>query len=207
MNILIIGGGMLGRKTAELLDTAGHTVAILDESTDNLSLLDPSFSGVTDLGFPMDLDALRGAGIEGCDAVAVVTSDDSLNITVGQIARNYFHVPKVVARISDPRRESVFAGFGLETICPTNMAGERLASALTNPKVTRQAAFGDSTISLTARPIDRRYIGRTTDDLEVSPGDGVLGVLRDNGQFLLLPHRGSLELTAGDCVVYSRKID
>ena len=62
----------------------------------------------------MDLKNLRSAGIESCDAVAVTTSDDNLNITVGQIAKNYFQVPKVVARISDPYRENIFESFGLQ---------------------------------------------------------------------------------------------
>lgn len=37
----------------------------------------------------MDMDVLRDAGVESCDAVAVVTSDDNLNITVSQIVKNF----------------------------------------------------------------------------------------------------------------------
>ncbi len=131
MNILIIGGGQLGRKTAEILDAAGHTVEVLDESGDNLPLLSPEFGGVTSVGFPLDIKNLRETGIEGCDAVAVVTADDNLNITVGQIVKDFFKVPRVIARISDPQRETVFESFGLQTVCPTNMAGDKLVAALT----------------------------------------------------------------------------
>lgn len=207
MNILIIGGGLLGRKTAELLDAAGHTVSVLEESADNLSLLSPDFSGVTSVGFPMDVKSLRNAGIEGCDAVAVVTADDNLNITVGQIAKNSFHVPKVIARISDPQRETVFESFGLQSVCPTNMAGEKLAAALTSPWQNRQVTFGTATISLAVWPVDKKFAGRTTSDLEVRPGDGIFGVIKENGRFLLLEHGGEISLAAGDSVVYSRRID
>ena len=85
MNIMIVGGGLLGRKTAETLDEAGHDVVLIDASPENLAQLSPDFSGVTAVGFPMDIKSLRSAGIEGCDAVAVTTPDDNLNITVGQI--------------------------------------------------------------------------------------------------------------------------
>ncbi len=207
MNIMIIGGGLLGRKTAELLDAAGHTVAVLDESADNLSQLSQDFGGVTFVGFPMDVRSLRSAGIEGCDAAAVVTADDNLNITVGQIVKDFFSVPKVVARISDPQRETVFESFGLQTICPTNMAGEKLAAALINPRQARQVTFGTTTISLSAYPIEKKWAGRTTDDLETSPGEGVFGVIREDGRFYLLEHGGSLTLAAGDSIVYSRRID
>ena len=104
MNIMIVGGGLLGRKTAETLDEAGHDVVLIDASPENLAQLSPDFSGVTAVGFPMDIKSLRSAGIEGCDAVAVTTPDDNLNITVGQIAKNFFGIPKVIARISDPYR-------------------------------------------------------------------------------------------------------
>lgn len=123
MNIMIVGGGLLGRKTAESLDELGHDVVLIDASAENIAQLSPDFSGVTAVGFPMDIKSLRAAGIEGCDAVAVATPDDNLNITVGQIAKNFFGIPKVIARISDPYRENIFERFGLQTVCPTNMAG------------------------------------------------------------------------------------
>lgn len=207
MNILIVGGGQLGRKTAELLDAAGHAVSLLATDPDNLSLLDPGFEGMTSVGFPMDVKILRDAGIEGCDAVAVVTSDDNLNITVGQIAKNFFHIEKVVARISDPRRETVFEGFGLQTVCPTNMAGEKLASALISPWQSRQVTFGTATVALTVRPVDKRLAGRTTAELEAPPGCGVFGVIREDGKFLLLEHGRELPLSPGDAVIYTQKID
>ena len=69
MNIMIVGGGLLGRKTAETLDELGHDVVLIDSSTENLAQLSPDFSGVTSVGFPMDIKSLRSAGIEGCDAL------------------------------------------------------------------------------------------------------------------------------------------
>lgn len=207
MNILIVGGGLLGRRTAELLDAAGHTVSLLDENEDNLSLLSPDFGGVTSVGFPMDVNCLRAAGVEGCDAVAVTTADDNLNISVGQIVKNFFGVPKVIARISDPDREVVFQSFGLQTVCPTNMAGEKLVSALVSPWQSRQVTFGTATVSLLVRPVEKRLFGHTTSELEAQPGDGVFGVIKEDGRFLLLEQGGELPLAAGDSVVYSRKID
>lgn len=207
MNILIIGGGQLGRKTAEILDAAGHTVEVLDESGDNLPLLSPEFGGVTSVGFPLDIKNLRETGIEGCDAVAVVTADDNLNITVGQIVKDFFGVSRVIARISDPQRETVFESFGLQTVCPTNMAGEKLAAALTSPWQDKQLTFGTATVSLQVRKVEKKLFGRTTAELETQPGEGVFGVVKEDGSFFLLEHGAQLLLDAGDSVVYSRKID
>lgn len=108
MNILVIGCGRLGTRLAEMLDERGHDVAVIDYNPDDFRLLSDDFSGITVTGFPMDLEALKSAGIENCDGVAVVTPDDNLNITVSQIAQKFFGVTNVIARISDPRRETVF---------------------------------------------------------------------------------------------------
>ncbi len=206
MNVLIIGGGLLGRKTAQTLDKLGHGVMLVDESAENLSQLSPEFGGVTFVGFPMDLNVLRQAGIESCDAVAVTTSDDNLNIAVGQIAKKYFKVERVAARISDPAREDIFDGAGLLTVCPTNMAGEKLVAELVSPFESRQVTFGTATVALEVIPTDRRYIGRTTGDIDL-PGCGIFGVVRADGRFLLKETAGNIALAEGDSLVISRRID
>ena len=155
----------------------------------------------------MDIKSLRSAGIEGCDAVAVTTPDDNLNITVGQIAKNFFGIPKVIARISDPYRENIFERFGLQTVCPTNMAGDKLVTALTSPWQSRQVSFGSTTISLEVVPVERRYVGHTTASVELRSGDGLFGVIKDEGQFLLKGKDGEIPLESGDSLVISRKID
>ena len=207
MNIMIVGGGLLGRKTAEMLDEAGHDVVLIDASQENLAQLSPDFSGVTAVGFPMDIKSLRSAGIEGCDAVAVTTPDDNLNITVGQIAKNVFGIPKVVARISDPYRENIFESFGLQTVCPTNMAGDKLVTALTSPWQSRQITFGTATVSLVVLPVEHRCYGHTTGSVELRPGEGLFGVIKEDGQFLLKSLREEIPLEQGDYLVCSRKID
>ena len=63
MNIMIVGGGLLGRKTAESLDELGHDVVLIDASAENIAQLSPDFSGVTAVGFPMDIKSLRAAGM------------------------------------------------------------------------------------------------------------------------------------------------
>ena len=207
MNIMIVGGGLLGRKTAEMLDEVGHDVVLIDASQENLALLNPDFSGVTAIGFPMDIKSLRAAGIEGCDAVAVTTPDDNLNITVGQIAKNVFGIPKVIARISDPYRENIFERFGLQTVCPTNMAGDKLVTALTSPWQSRQITFGTSTVSLVVVPVEHRYFGHTTANVDLRHGDGLFGVIKEDGSFLLKTKNEEIYLDSGDSLVCSRKID
>ena len=89
MNILIIGCGNLGSVLANEFDRNGHDVSVVDENPDRIHLLHEDFDGLFVTGIAMDMDVLRDAGVESCDAVAVVTSDDNLNITVSQIVKKF----------------------------------------------------------------------------------------------------------------------
>ncbi len=207
MNILVVGGGHLGRKVAEELDKLNHEVALIEEDEDKLSLLSPKFGGVTFLDFPMDISNLKHAGIESCDAVAVTTSDDNLNITVGQIAKRIFGIKTVVARISDPFRETIFESFGLKTVCPTNMAGESIISAITSPFDMQKISIGTNMVSFRLKEADKRMYEKLLSGVEAQDGELVFGVLKGNGNFYLHLPDEEYYIRPGDNIVYAKKID
>lgn len=126
MNILVVGCGKVGSNLAITLEGLGHDVSLVDEmpehldASTNLTLI--NFNGLCVCGVPIDVDVLRQAGIESCDAVAAVTSDDNINIMVAEVATKVFGVSRVFARIYDPVREKVFKErLHLHTICPTRL--------------------------------------------------------------------------------------
>ena len=159
MNVLVVGCGRLGRRLAEMLDQNGDDVAVIDSDPLNFLQLSDAFSGLTVTGVPMDMKVLQSAGIESCDAVAVVTPDDNLNITVSQIAREFFHVENVVARISDPARENVFKSFGLRSVCHTKMAGDAIFASLTQPWEAKYLTFGTSSMAFHSRRVEPDQVG------------------------------------------------
>ncbi len=137
MNILVVGCGRVGANLVRELDEAGHDVAVLDDDVDSLKRLsefdDYDFAGVAVVGVPIDVDVLRKAGLETCDAVAAVTDNDNINIMVAQIARDIFHVQKAVARVSDPGLNRTFREqFQLDTVCPTDLTVQAALSDLTS---------------------------------------------------------------------------
>lgn len=207
MNALIIGCGTLGRKIAQMLDQAGWDVSVIDDREDMLELLEADFSGAALHGFPMDLQSLKEAGIESCDAVAVTTADDSMNIAVAQIARDYFGVQNVVARIADPARESIFESLGLRTVCSTNLAGEQIVSLLTGEKPAARLKIGAHTVSFAVRPAEKQQLGRPLDELYGYPDESVFGILRANGAFVLRNAAAAAAPETGDSLVYAKSID
>lgn len=131
MNIVILGCGRVGARLAEQLDKAGHQVTVIDSSTDSFQRLSPDFRGEKVLGNGTDGDVLKRAGIESADAFAAVTNGDNRNIMASQIAKEIFHVQKVVCRIYDPLRQSTYSGLGLDAICPTIIGADLFFEDLT----------------------------------------------------------------------------
>lgn len=154
MNILVIGCGTVGVEIALLLSRAGHDVSVVDNDKSNFNNLGHDFSGIVTEGMPIDQDVLRNAGIEGCDAVIVATDNDNINIMTAQIAKDIFKVQKVVARVSDPARETVFSRFGLSTVCPTRMTADAIISTLFADSADERITVGACTVGLRLREID-----------------------------------------------------
>lgn len=142
MNIVILGCGRVGSTLATMLDRAGHTVSIIDFSSEAFRRLEPDFSGTTIVGNGVDEEILIRAGIKEADAFAAVTNGDNRNIMSSQIAKEIFNVKKVVCRIYDPIRESTYHELGLETISPTIIGAKLIFEALSSDKQEQQTDKG-----------------------------------------------------------------
>ena len=140
MNILIVGCGKVGSYLARVLEKLGHDVSLVDRSSSALNPADnirlEGFSGLCVCGEPIDVDVLRSAGIESCDAVVAATPDDNTNIMVAEIATKFFGIKNVTARIYDP---ACFlddtARTEIYTICPTILTVDKLLDTMLKEEV------------------------------------------------------------------------
>jgi trk system potassium uptake protein len=134
MRIVILGCSRVGATLAIQMEHAGHTVSVIDSSSDAFQRLGAKFRGDKILGNGVDEETLRRAGLENADAFAAVTNGDNRNIMASQIAKEIFHVKKVVCRVYDPLRQRTFNELGLETICPTTIIADMVEEALLGTK-------------------------------------------------------------------------
>ncbi len=130
MRVLIMGCGRVGAHLAQLIDSEGHEVTVLDTDPFSFRRLSPDFRGNAIVGNGIDIDVLRRAGAEQMDAFAACTQGDNRNVMASQIAKHIFNIPKVVTRIYDPIREKTYQELGLETFCPTTMGAMMMKEAL-----------------------------------------------------------------------------
>ncbi len=132
----------MGSSVATSALRAGHTVSVLDEDPLSHERLDVELGqsweeagGRFTIGTALEQDALDEAGIAEADVFIVCTNGDNTNLVVAQIAQRRYNVPRVIARVLDPRRAAWYREQGLHTICPTQIAIEQLEAAALAPGV------------------------------------------------------------------------
>ena len=117
MYILVAGGGKVGANLARALIGMGHEVTVIEQRQDRFDKLEEELEHQVQLGDATEIYVLERAGIaRPPDLVLAVTGDDEDNIVICQIAKEKYGVPKVIARVNDPRNQ---AHFDLLGISPT----------------------------------------------------------------------------------------
>ena len=109
MFVIIVGGGNTGSYLAKLLLAAGHTVKVIEERGTLLEKLKdeipPEVIVPGDGSSPLVLET---AEVHKANVLAAVTGADDTNLVVTSLARFEFNVPRVIARINNPKNAWLF---------------------------------------------------------------------------------------------------
>ena len=109
MFVLIVGGGKTGSQLAANLINEGHQVMVIEDRDvvlERLRLELPAESVFA--GDGSSPDVLEAAGISRSQVLAAVTGDDEANLVITTLARFEFHVPRVIARVNNPKNAWLF---------------------------------------------------------------------------------------------------
>jgi trk system potassium uptake protein TrkA len=204
MYIIIAGCGKVGSGLAEKLSWEGHDVVVVESDESALARLGADFNGLKIVGVPIDQDVLKRAGIDKADAIAAVTQEDNMNIMVSQIAKTLYNVPRVIARIYNPARESIFHQFGLETICPTNLSVDIMASIITGKTMEATCTIGSTTIGYRYEKPDRKHHGSQIKDIVQPEEEFIFGVIKGSEFTFAFPY---VIVEEDDLFVIARKLD
>lgn len=184
MKTIIMGCGRVGSHVSMLLANTGHEVTVIDPLAENLAVLGDNFKGVKIQGIGFDRNILIKAGIETTDAFAATSKSDNVNIVAARIAHNIFHVPRVVARLYDPRRAEIYRRLGLQTISMISWGSERIYEMLTHPTLDPIISFGTGDVSIISLEVTPRLQGQFVRQVEVPGEISVVGITREGKAFL-----------------------
>jgi trk system potassium uptake protein TrkA len=196
MRVVIVGCGRVGAGLAAGLAQAGEVVAVVDKDPKAFERLGEEFSGQTVEGIGFDRDVLERAGAARADALVAVTGGDNSNVVAARVARDAYRVPRVIARIHDPRRAALYEELGVVTVSSTDWAMGKIRDYLEHRTLKEETSFGRGEVSLLRLELPQHLVDRTVADVEAD-GLRVVSVTRRGGAFV--PGPGTL-LAEGDVV-------
>jgi trk system potassium uptake protein TrkA len=168
MHVVIVGCGRVGSGLAISLTAQGHSVAVMDKNPAAFRRL-KDWEGPRIIGSGFDRDDLEKAGAVGADALAAVTSGDNTNIMTVRIARETYMIPKVVARIYDPRRAEIYQRLGIPTVATVTWTIDQVRRRLLPGDDAGDWSDSSGRLALIARTLPDQWAGRRLSELE-EPG-------------------------------------
>ena len=99
MNIIICGAGRVGFTIAKLLSEQGHSLTVIDQSSEDIQKINDSLDVKAIVGKGTYPSILEKANASDADMIIAVTRNDEINMLICQIAYSIFNIQKKIARI------------------------------------------------------------------------------------------------------------
>jgi trk system potassium uptake protein len=211
MNIIIVGGGKVGSYLASLLLAGEHRVKVIEVRRKQIASLHrdlPADAVVTGSG--TDPNVLEAAGIGQAQAVAAVTGADETNLVVASLARFEFRIPRIIARVNNPRNAWMFTPqMGVDAaLNQADLMARLIAEEMSLGDMMTLLKLNKGQYSLVEEKIEPTAVavGKSVRDLNL-PAECVLAAIIRQGH-LVIP-RGDTILQGADevlAVVHSTQL-
>jgi trk/ktr system potassium uptake protein len=184
VHVIIMGCGRVGSELTLRLLEDGHQVVIIDKRAEAFDRLPPAFRARTLIGLGFDRDVLEDAGVKEADAFVAVSSGDNSNIVSARVALEHYHVPKVIARIYDPRRAEIYERLNIPTVATVKWGVKQIELMLFHDREEVRESLGGGDLVRLRVPVPAHLVGKPVNSLNVDGQLLVAGVSRGGGGFI-----------------------
>ncbi len=179
-----MGCGRVGSELSHALGDAGHEVTVIDKRAEAFDHYPPGEDARRIIGLGFDRDVLEEAGIREADAFIAVSSGDNSNIVSARVALEHYHVPKVVARIFDPRRAEIYERLNIPTVATTTWGVKQIQLMLLHTGKEVRESLGGGELLRVRVPVTSHLVGKPVSSLNVDGHILVTGVSRGGKGFV-----------------------
>ena len=156
MNIIICGAGRVGFTIAKLLSEQGHSITVIDQSSEDIQKINDSLDVKAIVGKATYPSILEKANASETDMIIAVTRNDEINMLICQISFSIFNIQKKIARIRsqdylNPKFTRVYSKENLPIdviISPEIEIAKSIQRKLEAPGALDSVPFADNKIRL-----------------------------------------------------------
>ena len=198
MEIIIIGGGGVGRELAQRFDKRGENVVVIDPDEDDCQK-------VMDLGIKVvqgdgnDLEILEKAGIKNAKYIIATTDKDNVNLLSCQISKSKygFSSDQLIARVNDPHNLPLFTDLGIRSMSPIISAAIILENMVGRNDLFTMCEVGNEGDIIEVRVTNPKVVGQPIRNINL-PRNSLIVLIR-RGDDSMIAHSDTI-LEDGDHV-------
>lgn len=201
MRVIIAGGGKIGLNLATALQDKRHIVSLIEKDKSKCTRLADTLGAKIIYGDCTNVNVMENAGTKDCDCFMAVTGSDQDNLVASQLAKDYFHAKKVIARSSNPRNLQTFRLLGIDyAVSSTEIITSLIEQEanLTQMHLLASLNKGKGSICTMKLPYNTAHSGAEVKDLIFPDGSLLISIVRD--EELIIPN-GSTTLQTDDELV------
>lgn len=203
MFVIIVGGGKTGSQLANQLISGGHQVKLIEDRPAVLDRLRGELPDeVVVAGDGSSPSVLEGAGIEHAQVLAAVTGEDEDNLVVTTLGRFEFAVPRIIARVNNPKNIWLFTPeMGVDVaLCQSDILAKLIAEEMSLGDMMTLLKLRKGEFSIVEEKVHPSavVVGKALRDIDLPPQCVFAAVIR-KGQ-LIVPN-GNTELAPVDEVI------
>lgn len=208
MFVIVVGGGKTGSYLAKLLMAEGYQVRVIESRPEVLERLGEETPAECIVpGDGTDPGVLEAAGIKTADVLAAVTGEDETNLVVTTLARFEFKVPRIIARVNNPKNAWVFtAEMGVDVaLNQADIFARLIAEEMSLGDMMTLVKLRKGEYSLVEEKVHPASIaaGQAVRDLKLPTESALVAVLR-KGQ-LIIPHGDTLLQPADEVLAVAHR--
>ncbi|MDT5274241.1 MAG: trk/ktr system potassium uptake protein [Mycobacterium sp.] len=181
MKVAVAGAGAVGRSVTRELVENGHDVSLIDRNPEHIEV-DAIPAAHWRLGDACEMSVLQAVHLEEFDVVVAATGDDKANVVLSLLAKTEFAVPRVVARVNDPRNEWLFTeAWGVDVAVSTpRMLAALIEEAVGVGDLVRLMEFrkGRANLVEITLPDDTPWGGKPVRKLQLPRDAALVTILR-----------------------------
>ena len=201
MYIVVIGGGKVGYYLTKTLVNEGYEVLLIEKDPVKVQTWSERFGAVLLQGDGCEVAVLEKAGVARADVVVATTGHDEDNLVIAQLAQHRFNVPKIIARVNNPKNEEIFRRLGVtHTVSQTNIILSRIEEEIPNRPLIHLSTLRHADIAVVEVDLegDSPVVGQDIRGVRFPPETVIAGIVRDDA---LLVASGGTRFAPGDRVV------